>query len=259
MNNLMLAIFMIALLAGIVVGILLILSFIVPKLKNKRKTIGITFLVLFVIFIGSTIGYGVTMSDEQKAESEARMEQEALEKEAQKVVEQQSKETEAVASESKKESNEKEPKEANVISETSQTNVNKTTNPQSTESSEKKEEVNTKEFEEKIKETADNGLGSDERITDVKLDGNTLIITVDITTSEKVFDIPDEEYYTDLAITRFASITDEILELDSKYTDMYNTCKVEFTNIGSITKGRSDIVESSYGKYYNFVDSDLKK
>lgn len=72
MNTFWLIIFWLSMLGGVVSFVLVILSFILSKMKVKRKKYGIFFGGMIVLLFVSTFAYGATLSDEEKAEMERR-------------------------------------------------------------------------------------------------------------------------------------------------------------------------------------------
>ena len=88
---------------------------------------------------------------------------------------------------------------------------------------------------------------SDEHITNVDLTGGTLTISVDLSEADTSI-VPLE----DLAVARASSITDYFLELE-EYEDLWNEVIIDFGDLGKVKKSKSDIVESSYGRYFEIT------
>lgn len=106
----------------------------------------------------------------------------------------------------------------------------------------------SEEFVQEVKTAIEGQVGDGEEITDVQLDGDGLVVFVDISGAS----IPSgiSIGLDDLAKSRFSSITDKILELD-RYDDIWETITVDFGDVGRITCGKRDIEESDYGRYFS--------
>lgn len=100
------------------------------------------------------------------------------------------------------------------------------------------EDVNLDE----LKETIEMNIGEDDTLKDVKYEGNDIFIEV-LLDDDGVFEPKD------LAISRYSSITDELLE-----NPHWENISVEFTNVGIITMNTNQAVENEYGKYFDSLD-----
>lgn len=108
------------------------------------------------------------------------------------------------------------------------------------------------DFIEKVTEAIDGQVGEGESVLDIEMDGNNLILSVDLSNT-KVHDwFPMDA----LAETRYTSITDAILELD-KYDELWDTITVDFGELGYITCGKDDIGTNEWGGRY-FDSSHIK-
>ena len=72
MNTFWLIIFMLSMLGGVVAVVLVILSFVLSKMRKKRKKYGLFLGGMVVLFFVSTFAYEATLSDEERAEMERR-------------------------------------------------------------------------------------------------------------------------------------------------------------------------------------------
>ena len=86
-----------------------------------------------------------------------------------------------------------------------------------------------------IKAAAEDGIGEGESIDDISINDKNLTITVTIS-----------EESEDHAKSRFGSITDEILNVDD-----FNSVKIIFTGVGSITGTSDQISDGPAGKYFD--------
>jgi len=107
---------------------------------------------------------------------------------------------------------------------------------------EEKEEKTTDEEEavrdpEKMKEHLSGSIGEGEEITEIKIDGNDIFITVDLgDNSDK-----------DLACSRYSSITDKLLE-----DEFWNDITIEFVGVGKLTMNSSQAKTNEFGgKYFD--------
>lgn len=57
----------------------------------------------------------------------------------------------------------------------------------------------------------------------------------------------------DLAVVRAQSITDYFLDLE-EYEDLWNEVIIDFGTLGRVQKSKSDIIESSYGRYFDITE-----
>ena len=112
-------------------------------------------------------------------------------------------------------------------------------------------EITEEEFMAQVKDAVDKSIGENEKIEAITLEDGVLTIKDDISEVHKnlKIDIPIEE----LAVANASSITDSILELD---TSLWDKVVIDFTNVGTVTRTKDDIVDSEYGKYFeiNYLD-----
>lgn len=106
---------------------------------------------------------------------------------------------------------------------------------------------------ETIKGNIDGTIGDGEKITDVLLDGNNLVIKVDLSNANTNGIEP--KY---IAISRISSITDEILNLDDSIYNSWETITLEFGDIGTAVLDKNMVKNNGYGKYFDFTDDVLK-
>ena len=99
--------------------------------------------------------------------------------------------------------------------------------------------------EEAIKGAVDS---SDEHITNVDLTDDILTISVDLSEADTKFVTLE-----DLAVVRSQSITDSFLDLEG-YDDLWSDVIVDFGDLGKVKKSKSDIIESSYGRYFEITE-----
>lgn len=136
------------------------------------------------------------------------------------------------------------------VAETTESTIEETTTVESTSenTSEDNPNVSSEAFIDIIKETIQGTVGTDEYITDVALTDNILTIYVDLSKADTTI-VPFE----DLAISRASSITDSFLEL-KQYDDLWEEIIIDFGNVGQVKNTKSDIIESSYGRYFNITE-----
>ena len=110
------------------------------------------------------------------------------------------------------------------------------------------------ELIEAVKEVAENGIGEGEKITGVDFNGSDLRISVDMSGADKTFPVDE------LALTRISSITDEVLDLDEKYYNAWETITIDFGPVGKATLDKSIVKDQGAGKFFDFdYDTVLKK
>ena len=107
------------------------------------------------------------------------------------------------------------------------------------------ESLSPDEFVQAVKDAIDGDVGEGESILDVQLDGDELIVFVDISGAN----VPDGFTLSDIAKSRFSSITDDILELEG-CDDLWEKITVDFGDVGYATGGKADVVDSIYGRYF---------
>lgn len=113
--------------------------------------------------------------------------------------------------------------------------------------------IQTKEdkYLSELKEAVDYAIGVSEKVEKVTLKDRKLTIIVDIS---KANDGAKVKFpLEDIALSRASSITDAVLELDTSYWD---TIVVDFGKYGALTRTTKDIVNSSYGKYFEITKLD---
>lgn len=114
--------------------------------------------------------------------------------------------------------------------------------------------VEAEELIEAVKEVADGGIGEGESITGIEFDGSDLRIIVDLSEADKTFPVED------LALSRISSITDEVLSLEDKYYNTWETVTVDFGPVGKATLDKSIVKDQGAGKFFDFdYDTVLKK
>lgn len=96
-----------------------------------------------------------------------------------------------------------------------------------------------------VKESIVGCVGEGEEITDVVIDGKDIVIKVDLGEEDDTMPISIE----DLAITRYSSITDKLLE-----QDCWNDIKIEFKDVGEITLNTEVAEENEFGKYFDTLE-----
>lgn len=107
---------------------------------------------------------------------------------------------------------------------------------------EKEEQVKEQETEnkDKYKEAIISNIGSDDTLESVELKEDDIIIKVTLGDPPSLFT------YKDLAISRYSSITDELLEQGNSLEDI----TVVFRDVGTITMNTSEKVKNEYGQSY---------
>lgn len=105
----------------------------------------------------------------------------------------------------------------------------------------KEEQVKEQETEnkDKYKEAIISNIGSDDTLESVELKEDDIIIKVTLGD-------PSPFTYKDLAISRYSSITDELLEEGNLLEDI----TVVFKGVGTITMNTSEKVKNEYGQSY---------
>lgn len=90
-------------------------------------------------------------------------------------------------------------------------------------------------------------IGYGETITDITLEDRTVVINVDMSTADtSMFELKD------IAEVDYSGITDAALEI-TDYDDLWDSMKVDFGELGSITKTKDDIAENEAGRYFDYV------
>lgn len=103
-----------------------------------------------------------------------------------------------------------------------------------------------------VREAIGGAIGEGEKITDVRFDGTTLTVSIDLSGAKSVFSARD------IALSRISSITDNILDLEDKYYNTWETITLDFGNEGTAVLDKSLITDQGFGKYFNFSDDILK-
>lgn len=102
---------------------------------------------------------------------------------------------------------------------------------------------------EQYQEILVDSIGQGEAIENIKLEDNNIFITVEL-------GIKDKLQLEDLALSRYSSITDTLLDTD----EHLNNITIEFLDVGTITKNTKEVITNEYGGRYFEVDTnDLKK
>ncbi|MDE5620783.1 MAG: hypothetical protein K2I80_09795 [Ruminococcus sp.] len=109
-------------------------------------------------------------------------------------------------------------------------------------------DISPESFVNAVEEVIQGAVGSDEYITDVALTDDTLTISVDLSKADTTI-VPLE----DLAVARASSITDDFLELE-EYEYLWNEVIINFGDLGKVKKSKADIIDSSYGKYFDITE-----
>lgn len=124
-----------------------------------------------------------------------------------------------------------------TFEETEETNNNQKENEQSTQIQDSSENKDTSL--DKIKEAVQNNIGKGEQIKDFKLENKSIIVNIDLGTPSS--NIP----LKDLAISRYSSISDNLLEYDS-----WDTLTINFENVGTVTLNANEASSNTSGKYF---------
>lgn len=127
-------------------------------------------------------------------------------------------------------------KDEDTVNIQTDTNVEEEVNPEEEKEEQAKEETENKD---KYKEVIIGGMGSDDTLESVELKEDNIIINITLGD-------PSPFTYKDLAISRYSSITDELLEQDNALEDI----TVIFKDVGTITMNTSEKVENEYGQSY---------
>ena len=101
-----------------------------------------------------------------------------------------------------------------------------------------------------VRASTKDSLGKGEKITDIVLEGNNLVIKIDMSGADTSL-FPANQ----IAGTRIGSVTDSILELDDSYYNSWDTITLEFKDIGSIVLKKSDVRNQGYGKFFEYDES----
>ena len=113
-------------------------------------------------------------------------------------------------------------------------------------------DISPESFVNVVEETIQGAVGSDEFITDVNLTDGTLTVSVDLSKADAT--IVSLEY---LAVTRASSITYNILEL-KQYDEFWSEMVVDFGVVGSVSRTKDDIKDSTFGRYFEINELDSK-
>ena len=105
-----------------------------------------------------------------------------------------------------------------------------------------------------VEKAIDGAVAEDEKITDVDFDGENLTVTVDLSSADTSILSADI-----IAESRTGSITDDILGLEDKYYNTWETVTVDFGNVGKISFNKGDVKDSSFGKYFEVPIDFFKK
>lgn len=105
-----------------------------------------------------------------------------------------------------------------------------------------------------VEKAIDGAVAEDEKITGVDFDGENLTVTVDLSSADTSILSADL-----IAESRTGSITDDILGLEDKYYNTWETVTVDFGNVGKISFNKGDVKDSSFGKYFEVPIDCFKK
>lgn len=114
-------------------------------------------------------------------------------------------------------------------------------------------DVSPEIFVDAVKEAIKGAVGSDETITAVGLTDGALTVSVDLSKADVTI-----ASLEDLAVIRSSSITDAILEL-KQYDELWNNITVDFGEVGSVSRIKDDIKESTFGRYFEIDQLDSQK
>lgn len=92
----------------------------------------------------------------------------------------------------------------------------------------------------------ENDVGENEMITSIQFEEGKLVVNVDISSSD-----PAPFTYADIAGSRASSITDTILD-HPEFDKYWTSVIVDFEDIGYYEGDKSMIVETDYGRYFEF-------
>lgn len=93
-------------------------------------------------------------------------------------------------------------------------------------------------------------VGFNETISDITLQDRTVVISVDMSTADT-----SKFEAKDIAEVDFSGITDAALEI-TDYDDLWDSMKVDFGDLGSITKTKDDIKDEGAGRFF-YYESDI--
>ena len=115
--------------------------------------------------------------------------------------------------------------------------------------------VDASELVRVVREAIDEAVGEGEKIVDVQFDGSNLTVVVDLSNAKtNLVEITPR----DIALSRISSITDDILDLDDKYFNTWETITLDFGSAGKTMLDKSLVVDQGLGKFFNFSDDVLK-
>ena len=115
--------------------------------------------------------------------------------------------------------------------------------------------VDASELIRAVREAIDGAVGEGEKIADVQFDGKNLTVVVDLTNAKtNLVGITPR----DIALSRLSSITDDILDLDDKYFNTWDTITLDFGSAGKAMFDKSLVVDQGFGKFFNFSGDILK-
>ncbi len=138
--------------------------------------------------------------------------------------------------------------------ETSAVSSKTTSSENSSKEESKKEPLSKEEYINLVKESISKDLEEGEKYTDISIDGTNLHIGVDLSGAKinPKYIITEE----DLAVDRASRITDTILTLDRT---LWDSITLDFENLGTITRKKSEIVTTAYGSYFEIDYLDTYK
>ena len=105
--------------------------------------------------------------------------------------------------------------------------------------------VDASELVRVVREAIDGAVGEGEKIVDVQFDGSNLSVVVDLSNAKtNLVGITPR----DIALSRISSITDDILDLDDKYFNTWETITLDFGSAGKAILDKSLVVDQGLGK-----------
>ena len=96
-----------------------------------------------------------------------------------------------------------------------------------------------------VEKAIEGDVADDEKIRAVDFDGENLTVFVDLSSADTSILSADL-----IAESRTGSITDDILDLEAKYYNTWQTVTVDFGSVGKITFNKGDVKMSPVGKYF---------
>lgn len=97
-----------------------------------------------------------------------------------------------------------------------------------------------------VKNSIEGAVAEDEKIADVSFDGKNLTISIDLSGADT--SLLSAEL---IAESRISSITDDILALDDKFYNTWETVTVDFGSVGAVTFNKSQVKDEGFGKFFD--------